>query len=89
MPLRLSLEQIMMLHHQVGALQATSADHERRIRMIEKERKNKGPPSWLTLLPVHEAALIAFLLLAGIAMHLMPEATREDLRAIITARANK
>lgn len=85
----LTMQAVMQLQKQTGALQATVQSHERRLRLMEKSKANSEAPSWLKQLPLSEMVLIAFLLLSGVTMHLLPPEWREDLRTIITARANK
>lgn len=85
----LTLQAVMQLQRQTGALQATVKSHERRLREMEKKASNREAPSWIKQLPISEVVLLAALLISGVAMHLMPPEWRDDLRAIITARANK
>lgn len=82
-----AVKAIMDLERRVGALTATVHSHERRLRLMEQKRGEA--PKWLSQLPLSEMALLAFLMLSGMVMHLMPPEWRDDLRAIITARANK
>lgn len=85
----LTLQAVMDLQRRTGALQATVQSHERRLRAMEKKTSKGEASSWIKQLPLSEMALLAFLMLSGVVMHLMPPEWREDLRAIITARANK
>lgn len=85
----LTLQAVMDLQRRTGALQATVQSHERRLQAMEKKSSKGEAPSWIKQLPISEVVLLAALLISGVAMHLMPPEWREDLRAIITARANK
>lgn len=85
----LTLQAVMDLNRRTGALQATVQSHERRLLAMEKKTTKDEASPWHSKLPISEIVLLAFLMLSGISMHLMPPEWREDLRAIITARANK
>lgn len=85
----LALQAVMQLQRQTGALQATVTSHERRLREMEKQARKAEAPSWIKQLPISEVVLLVSLLVSGVALHLLPPDWRADLRAIITARANK
>lgn len=86
----LVLQTVMDLQRHTGVLQATVGNLERRLRIMEKRHQQKSEaPSWISQLPISEMVLLAFLMLSGVVMHLMPSEWRDDLRAVITAMANK